>query len=59
MTPVPERRESKMREQASLVKVGLQCCPICEPLSEHHLAEFAWKNSPQRAHKLSKKLNKR
>jgi hypothetical protein len=42
MTLMPQRRESEMREQASMAQVGLPHM-MSKPLSEHHLMEFQGK----------------
>jgi hypothetical protein len=45
-TPVPQRRESEMRERPA--QVGLPCS-ISKPLNKHHPTEFAREISTQRA----------
>jgi hypothetical protein len=48
MTPLSERRESEMREHASMAQVGSPHA-MSKPLSEHHPMEFAQENLLQRA----------
>jgi hypothetical protein len=50
-TLVSERRESEMREPASMAQVGSPRA-MSEPLSDYHPKEFAWEISPQRAQQI-------